>query len=163
MAEPGHPIIKVSELYQAAIVVRDLEQSIEHYQNTLGIGPWDVIDIDSSDLPVVTYHGRPAQYKFRAALAMTGPMQLELIQPVEGDSIFRDFLNEHGEGLHHLGHIRVDDLAESIRTLEEAGFHCLQSLAAPGGGCAYIDMVKTLGFIVELLELPEGIPAPGRQ
>ena len=163
MAEPGHPILKVSELYQAAIVVRDLEQSIERYQNTLGIGPWDVIDIDSSDLPVVTYHGRPAQHKFRAALAMIGPMQLELIQHVEGDSIFRDFLNKYGEGVHHLGHIRVDDLFKSIQTLEEAGFPCLQSLAAPGGGCAYIDMVKALGFIVELLELPEGIPAPGRQ
>ena len=163
MAEHGKPTIDVPELYQACVVVRDLEQSIESYQSTLGIGPWQIMDIDSSDLEEVTYHGRPAHHKFRAALTMAGPLQLELIQPVEGDSIFRDFLNENGEGLHHIGHIRVDSLAESVRMLAEAGFPCLQSLYAAGGGCAYIDMVKTLGVIIELLELPDGIPAPGRE
>jgi len=163
MAEHGNPTIKVSELYQACVVVHDLEQSIKRYQSTLGIGPWQIIDIDSSDLEEVTYHGRPAHHKFRAALTMAGPLQLELIQPVEGESIFRDFLQEHGEGLHHLGHIRVDSLAESVRTLAEEGFPCLQSGYAAGGGYAYIDTVKALGVIVELLELPEGIPAPGRE
>ena len=92
MAVPGHSSIKVSELYQSAIVVHDLEKSMERYKNTLDIGPWEIVDVDSSDLAVVTYHGRPAHHKFRAALTMAGPMQLELIQPVEGDSIFKDFL-----------------------------------------------------------------------
>ena len=144
MPEQREPTIKVSELYQAAVVVHDLEQSIERYRSTLGIGPWKVVDVDSADLATATYHGRPAQYKFRAALAMAGPMQLELIQPVEGDSIFRDFLAEHGEGLHHLGHIRVNDLAGSIQALEEVGFPCLQSGSVPGAGYAYIDTVKAL-------------------
>jgi hypothetical protein len=163
MADPVHAKIEVSELYQAAMVVSDLEQSIKRYQDTLGIGPWQVIDVDSSDLHEASYHGRPARYKFRAALAMVGPMQLELIQPVEGDSTFRDFLEEHGEGFHHLGHIRVDSLSQAIRTLEAEGFPCLQSGSVPGAGFAYIDMSKALGVMVELLELPEGVPVPGTQ
>ncbi len=163
MAEHGKPIINVPELYQACVVVRDIEQSIGRYESTLGIGPWQIMDIDSSALEEVTYHGRPAHHKFRLALTMAGPLQMELIQPVEGDSIFRDFLNERGEGLHHLGHIRVDSLKESIRSLAEAGFACIQSGYAAGGGYAYIDMVKALGVIVELLELPKGMPTPGRE
>ena len=162
MTESSRVRIKVSELYQVGIVVRDLEKSMEHYQNILGIGPWDTVNIDPSTLSDMTYHGRKVQHKFRAALTMVGPMQLELIEPLEGDNIYSDFLKEHGEGLHHLGHVRVDNLEEAIQRLEKEGFPCLQSGRFPGGGFAYMDTVKTLGFLIELLELPEGVPVPYR-
>ena len=153
MTEPSRAKIKVSELYQVGIVVHDLEKSIEHYQNTFGIGPWGTMNVDPSIFSEMTYHGRPVQHRFRAAFAMVGPMQLELIQPVEGDNIYSDFLTEHGEGVHHLGHVRVANLAEAIQTLEKEGFPCLQSGRSPGGGYAYMDTVKTLGIIIELLEM----------
>jgi methylmalonyl-CoA/ethylmalonyl-CoA epimerase len=162
MAEPSHAKVKVSELYQVGIVVQDLEKSMEHYQNTFGIGPWGILNIDSSMFSEMTYHGRPVQHSFKAALAMLGPMQLELIQPLEGDNIFSDFLKEHGEGVHHLGHVRVNNMAEAIQTLEKEGFSCLQSGRTTGGGYAYIDTVNALGTIIELLEMPEGVPVPGR-
>ena len=163
MAEQSHAKVKVSELYQVGIVVRDLEKSIEHYQNTFGIGPWGVMNFDPSIFTDMTYRGRPVQHSFRAALVMVGPTQLELIQPLEGDNIFSDFLKEHGEGVHHLGHVRVGNLGEAIYTLEKEGFPCLQSGRLLGGGYAYMDTVKTLGVIIELLEIPEGVPAPGRR
>jgi len=156
MAEPSRAKVKVSELYQVGIVVQDLMKSIEHYQNTFGIGPWEVITLDASTLSDMTYHGRPAHHSFRIAFTMVGQMQLELLQPLEGDNIFSDFLKQHGEGLHHLGHLRVDNLVEAIQTLEKEGFPCLQSGRFPGGGYAYIDTVKTLGFIIELLEMSGG-------
>lgn len=145
------------------IVVHDLDKSMENYQNAFGIGPWGTMNIDPSIFSDMTYHGRPAQHRFRAAFAMVGPLQLELIEPVEGDNIFSDFLKEHGEGLHHLGHLRVSNLDEAIETFEKAGFPCLQSGRFPGGGYAFMDTVKTLGVIIELLEVPVGAPAPGRR
>ena len=154
MTEPSRAKIKVSELYQVGIVVHDIEKSIEHYQNTFGIGPWGTMNVDPSIFSEMTYHGRPVQHRFRAAFAMVGPMQLELIQPVEGDNIYSDFLTEHREGVHHLGHVRVANLAEAIQTLEKEGFPCLQSGRSPGGGYAYIDTVNALGVVIELLETP---------
>ena len=163
MERPSSPILKVSELYQACIVVRDLEKSMEQYQNVLGIGSWEIIDADSSQVTDMMYHGSEVKrpFRFRAALSMVGPMQLELIQPIEGDLLYNDFLKEHGEGLHHLGHVRVQNLDESVQALEKAGFSCLQRGGFTGGGFAYMDTVKALGFILELLELPEGVSAPG--
>lgn len=155
MAESNRAKVKIPELYQVGIVVQDLEKSIENYQNTFGIGPWGTMNIDPSTFRDMTYHGRPVQHRFRAAFAMVGPMQLELIQPVEGDNIYSDFLREHGEGVHHLGHLRVANLAEAIKTLEKEGFPCLQSGRYPNGGYAYMDTVKALGVIIELLEVPE--------
>ena len=159
MAEPSRPRIQVSELYQVCIAVYDLEKSMEHYQSTIGAGQWAVFDVDVSTISDMTYHGRPAQYRYRAAFTMFGPMQLELIQPLEGDNTFSDFLKEHGEGVHHLGHVRVDNIGEAIKTWEREDFVCLESGHFPGGGFAYMDTVKTLGVIFELLQVPEG-PSP---
>ena len=160
MAEPSRVKFKVSELYQVCIAVYDLEKSMEHYQNIMGIGPWEVFTADASSLSDMIYHGRPIQRSHRAAFTMVGPMQLELMQPVEGDSTFSDFLKEHGEGVHHLGHVRVDNIDEAIRTWESEGFACLESGHFPdGGGFAYMDTVKALGVMIELLQVPEG-PSP---
>ncbi len=154
MAELSRPGVKVSELYQAGIAVHDLEKSIEHYQNTFGIGPWGIMAVDPSTFSEMTYRGRPVQHTFKAAFATAGPLQLELIQPIEGDNVLSDFLKEHGEGVHHLGHVRVENLAQAIKTWEGEGFSCLQSGHSPGGGYAYMDTIKALGTVIELLELP---------
>ena len=144
------PKIKVSELYQVGIVVRDIEISMRDYESILGISTWQVFDADPSVVSDVIYHGRPVQHRFRVALAMVGTMQLELIQPVEGDSTFGDFLNAHGDGIHHLGHDRVDNLDEAVQTLEKDGFPCLQRGSFPGIDYAYMDLTSHLGYIIEL-------------
>ena len=144
------PKIKVSELYQVGIVVRDIEISMRDYESILGISTWQVFDADPSVVSDVIYHGRPVQHRFRVALAMVGTMQLELIQPVEGDSTFGDFLNAQGDGIHHLGHVRVDNLDEAVQTLEKDGFPCLQRGSFPGIDYAYMDLTSHLGYIIEL-------------
>jgi len=160
MAEPVVSGINVSELYQVCIAVDDLEKSMEHYQNTIGVGPWMTFDVDPSFISEMTYHGQPTQYRYRAAFAMVGPMQLELVQSLEGDNVYSDFLKAHGEGVHHLGHVRVDDLDQAVQTWEEQGFPCLERGRFPGrGGYAYMDTTKALGVMIELLEAAEG-PSP---
>jgi len=155
MAKRFGPKVSASELHQVGIVVHNLEESIKHYQDSLGIGPWQVLDIDPSMLTDMSYRGKPAQHRFRIALTKVGPMQLELLQPVEGDNIYSDFLKEHGEGMHHLGHVRVDNLDEAVQTFEKYGFACVQSGRFGSGGYAYIDMSMTLGTIIELVQ-PSG-------
>jgi hypothetical protein len=81
-------IVPTSGLYQVAIIVRDLHRTAEHYQELLGIGPWQVVSIDDSMFEESTYRGRPVKHRFDLALAMSGPMQIELIQPIEGETIY---------------------------------------------------------------------------
>jgi hypothetical protein len=57
----------------------------------------------------------------------------------------------------------VSDLDEAIQSFEKEGFPCLQSGRSSRVGIAYMDTTKTLGFIIELLEMSEGVPAPGRR
>jgi len=155
MAKQAGPKVQVSQLHQVGIVVHNLEESMKHYQNVLGIGPWQVLEIDPTMLADMSYRGRPAQHRFRIALTKVGPIQLELLQPVEGDNIYSDFLKEHGEGMHHLGHVRVENLDEAVQTLEKHGFPCVQSGRFGDGGYAYIDTSMALGTIIELVQ-PSG-------
>ncbi len=76
---------------------------------------------------------------------------LELLQPVEGQGIYRDFLNEHGEGIHHLGHVRVDNMDEAIDALGKAGFPCIETGGDPAIHVwAYVDTTEVFGYIIEL-------------
>ncbi len=92
------------------------------------------------------------EHSFKAAFTMLGHLMIELLEPLDGEGIYRDFLNEHGEGIHHLGHIRVDDLDKAVKELEDAGFPCIET----GGDSAdfhtwaYVDTTSALGYIIEL-------------
>jgi len=108
------------------------------------------MDVKPPFISDTTYNGRPVKHSYRVAITMVGPMQLELLQPVEGECIYRDFLKEHGPGIHHLGHVKVDNLDKAVRILEKDGFQCLQSGSHGGRDWAYIDMVKSLGYVINL-------------
>lgn len=57
---------------------------------------------------------------FKISLADVGGIGIELCQPVEGNSIYRDFLDISGEGLYHL-ELVVDDVVEAAQALNKHG------------------------------------------
>jgi len=148
------PLVKVSELFQAGIVVRDLDESMKRYQSLLGINSWKVVTIDSS-IVRLTYRGKPSQHSFKAAFTMLGSLMIELLEPLQGTGTYREFLEKHGEGLHHLGHARVPDLDRATKALEKAGFPTVETGETLGGSgesfhkWAYVDMTASLGYIIE--------------
>ncbi len=147
-------VVKVSELFQVGIVVRDLDESMKRYKDILGVESWQVFEINSSVVHL-TYRGEPSQHSFKAAFTMLGSLMVELLQPLDGNGTYREFLNTHGEGMHHLGHARVDNLDNAVEALEKAGFPCIETgatLGDPAAGYhkwAYVDTTAALGYILE--------------
>jgi len=152
MAQESKPVIQVQELFQVGIVVRDVEKTAQLYQDLLGIGPWSIMDVGPY-IDSVTYKGKRVEKpSFLVGMAMAGNMQIELIQPINEDLPYTDFLKEHGEGLHHVGHIQVPDVDAAVRDLEAQGFPCVFAGDSPQTKFAYVDMSKSLGVIVELVQ-----------
>jgi len=153
----------LSRVGQVGIVVRDIKASMEHYWHLLGIGPWKVYTNGPPPLRNVTYYGRPASYRVRVALAHTESVVVELIEYLEGDSIHRDFLATHGEGVEHVG-VYVSNLEEPLARMRSQGVTVLQSadgLGAIGDGrYAYLDTRSSLGTILELIQAPSQRVAP---
>ena len=151
MAQVSPAKVKVEGINQIALVVKDIQAAAENYWNILGIGPWEIYSWEAPTVYDRKYYGEPAWAREKIALAQVGAVQLELVQPVEGESIYQDFLTEHGEGLHHLNFL-VDDLDGTAEILAEEGFPTIQSgrtgLPEDPGGYNYID-IKPLHTIWE--------------
>ncbi|MDO8491655.1 MAG: VOC family protein, partial [Dehalococcoidia bacterium] len=127
--------------------------SMESMWQRLGVGHWDVYVSPPSFFQDVVYRGQKGSFGMDCARTKLGKMDLELIQPTEGQSPFSDFLKDHGEGIHHFGWMVVPDLAGAIRTMESKGFPCLMTARIPGIRFAYFDTTTVLGALLEAFEL----------
>lgn len=126
MTPPSPAKIKVQGINQIAIVVWNLEQVAMNFWDILGIGPWEVYNWEYPTVYDRKYYGKPNWARERIALVRAGNVQLELVQPVEGNSIYRDYLLEHGEGLHHINFL-VEDTDAIAAALTREGFPSIQS------------------------------------
>src|SRR4249919_145851 len=81
-----------------AIIVRDIEQALVFYRDTLGIVPGVIKEVPTEQVRI-------------AFLPMGGPggSEIELIQPTTPDSSLAKYLEKRGEGLHHIC-LEVDDI-----------------------------------------------------
>ena len=144
MVDSGNPTLPLSQVNQIGIVVRDSDKVMESWTSLFGIGPWRVVEFPINDL-----EGRPGKVKL--CFADLGGVQLELIEPVEGRIFHSQYLEEHGEGLHHLG-FYVDDVDAEAEKAVEAGGTVLST--APGRW-AYMDTGGPGGVIFEVMRRPE--------
>jgi hypothetical protein len=117
--------VKCKGINQIAIVVKNLELVAENYWNILGIGPWAVFKWEAPLVYDRKYYGKTVWAREKIALTQVGDVQLELVQPVDGPSIYGDWLKERGEGIHHMNFL-VDDVDETVAILEKEGFPSLQ-------------------------------------
>lgn len=157
MGQASPAKVKVKGINQICIDVWDAQKVTENYWNILGIGPWEIYEWTAPLVYDRKYHGKLTWGRERVAVTDVGGVQLELCQPVEGESIYRDFLNEHGEGLHHINFF-VDDVDKTSEILVKQGFPSLQSgrHGPPEGKGAYnyID-IKPLRAIWEPVHYDE--------
>ena len=99
--------------------------------------------------------GKPVDYDMDLRLAATekGIVQpIELIQPVEGESDYKKFLDEKGEGVHHVGFM-VDDLDAETDKMTEAGFKVIQTGASSTARWHYFGTDAIGGIAIELIEV----------
>lgn len=143
---------------QLGVVVANLEQSMEILTSVFGIGPFRVVNCPPPERAnQQTYYGEPAHFHTRQAFADLGSIELELIQPIDGKSIWSDFLEEKGPGLHHL-RFNVPDHKALTAYLATQKLGPTQEGAGIREGSYWVnyDTEKAVGFIIEVLQ-----PAPG--
>ncbi len=147
--------------HQLAYVVRDLDAAVRHWSDDLGIGPWRVWTMAPPTLTDMVYHGESVPFSFRHALATSGDLQFELIEPIDGPSIFVDQLESAGEGANHIG-IIVDDHAAAVADAIERGFTPLQSgrFGASRDGLFAYFQPPGIPTIIELINPPSERFAP---
>lgn len=136
------------EIAHMCIVVSDLNRAMESCRSLWSIGPFRVFDFN----PIAgTVRGKKKHYNGKIAFAQAGPIEIELIEPEEGESIWWECLHTRGESVHHLG-VFVTDLDQEITKYKKNGIGILQTGENERVKLAYMDTEKILGIIVELIE-----------
>jgi hypothetical protein len=79
-----------------------------------------------------------------------GPLTLELLQPLDDQSIWSKFIEEHGEGIHHLA-FGVSDYDGTVKTFEERGHPLLTAAVFDGERWCYFEMDPG-GIVIEFRE-----------
>jgi catechol 2,3-dioxygenase-like lactoylglutathione lyase family enzyme len=141
-------ILGLNEVSQIGIVVKDMGTAIKNYSDIFGIVFPKVFVPEYFNK---MYRGKPGDFRVKLALGMMGALQIELIEVLEGKTIYGEFLEKRGEGLHHLG-FEVENMDERIEVLEKLGIGVLQSGERIGGRFAYMDTEKIIGVIFEFLK-----------
>ncbi len=139
---------------QVGVVVRDIEQSMAALTSIFGIGPFRVVECPPQERAEQQfYHGELARFRTRQAFADLGSVELELIQPLEGQTIWSDFLAERGPGIHHIRFNVPNEKALSAYLLKK-GIGKTQEGAGirEGSYWANYDTEKLVGFVVEILQ-----------
>jgi len=144
-------IFDPSQLCQIGIVVKSIDETLNYYREKFGMGPFEIRHVD---YPTASYYGEIGGYRGKRAFFNLGPVQIELLELVEGKTIHEAFLKEKGEGLHHIG-FRVKDLDRAMELAKTRGFQVIQHFRREdGSGFAYLDSDKTGGVIFELIVYP---------
>lgn len=174
MTGQQEPRVKLGPVHHVGIVVKDVDKAAEYYSSVFGLGLFrtDVYEMDETT--GFTYRGQPARARVKAAFSQRGPIAIELVEVLEGETPHTEFLRQKGEGVQHIA-FTVEDLDETLAELAKEGIEpilryglLVEQPADPNsdktGGArkrvfevneVYLNSDKIGGAIIQLMEVKE--------
>jgi len=137
---------------QVAFVVEDIDSALRWFAELLDKPVPPTNGAPPPAIAKTEYLGKSAQVGFTQALMKWRGTQLEFIQPDNSPSVWRDWLNEHGPEIHHVG-FAVGDFEAARSSLEDLGLPIVQQGEFPKGRYAYADARPMVGAFVEILDV----------
>ncbi len=133
---------------QVGYVVHDLEASLPLYEALFG--PFEIMD---APLDGVLFRGKEISCHLKIAINKSGPVEVELIQVLEGETPHSEHLRRCGEGPHHVRFI-VDNLDEKEAELAHFGYRSVfRKRFGPHLAFAYVETPESIGpSMIELFE-----------
>ena len=139
---------QIRRLDHIAVAVRDTELALTHFSGRLGLA---VVHQEVLESPPV-----------RLTYLDAGNAFLQLVEPLDTKSEISRWLDENGEGLHHIC-FGVDDVAGAVRELSSRGdgpFPLGQGRGRPSG---FVADGSPHGVVVECTEFHRDEDVDGRQ
>ena len=148
--------LRSQRVAQIGVLVPDLPAAVRIWSVILGLDDWLVFTYGPDNTSELTFRGQPGVFSMRMAIVGDSP-QIELIEPLIGPSLYHEWVQQHGYGLHHLGFV-VPSIAAAKAEVTAHGVDVLQSGSGYGvagdGGFAYFDTESIVGVICEAMEVP---------
>lgn len=151
MKMKNHP--EFSGFAQIAIIVPDVVTAAKEWSDILGVEP-EFVDQPKPEGPIpgLTYRGREVSYGLKLAI-LKAPQGfiIELHECTDdNDSTFREFVQKHGYGVHHLGFLVGDKRDAIIEEFKERGYELRTEGIYPDGSWQVVDAEDKLGVNINI-------------
>lgn len=157
---PEKPIF--TDVLQVAVVVENLDEAIKKYSEYAGFDGWKVLEFNPSIVSNMIVRNKRQDYAMRLGLLNIGKVQWELIEPLDDESIYAEFLKEHGQGLHHIA-CAVSNYDEAMAFFEKKGIGIAQGGTVFGTTYTYLDTQDSLYAPIEIYsQQPDAEKESGR-
>ncbi len=129
----------INHLDHIGIAVKDIDKAVEMFTNVFGTPPCEIEQIDDQGV--------------KATLIEVGQTRIELLEPLSPDSPVGKFIQNRGEGLHHIA-FNVSDIAQKLETLKQNDIRLIDQSPREGlsGTIAFIHPASVFGVLTELVE-----------
>lgn len=128
----------VNSVEHIAIAVKNLDESINFYENTFGLKCYLIEEV--------------VDQKVRTAFFNVGGTKIELVESTDSQGTIAKFIEKHGEGIHHIA-FAVNDVESSLKEMESKGIKLIDRTSRPGAegfDIAFLHPKSTFGVLTEL-------------
>lgn len=124
-----------------AIAVKSVEEALKNYQKILNVDHLEIEEVPNE--------------KVKVAMLMLQDTRIELMEPTAADSPISKFLEDRGEGIHHIA-ITADDIEKDVARATASGMRMLGGLRTGSYGrrITFIHPKSLNGVLTEFCEAP---------
>ncbi len=132
--------MKISHIEHLGIAVKSIEEALPYYEEVLGMKCYNIEEV--------------ADQKVKTAFLKVGQTKIELLEPTSPDSTIAKFLENRGEGIHHMAYA-VENIEEALAEAEAKGIRLIDKTprkGAEGLTITFLHPKSTKGVLTELCE-----------
>jgi 4-hydroxyphenylpyruvate dioxygenase-like putative hemolysin len=133
---------------QLGFVYKDIEKQAKIFESLFNVPKFAILPETTE---IVKYRGKDGEVNTKIAISRQFNTQIELIQPISGESIHKEFLDKGREGLHHVS-FYVENIETYIKFFEEQGLEMVYYGSIGKQVYAYFDTEEALGMFLEVQE-----------
>lgn len=133
---------------QVSIVVKDIEAMSKRYAEMFGIPEPTIFETPTPEIAKTVYRGKPTDARAKLAVFELGPIILDLIQPSDEPSSWKEFLETHGEGVHHIA-FQTENREEVVQYFEQHDMPVRHYGEYAGGNYTVFDSEAQLGLLIQ--------------
>lgn len=130
----------IKKIDHVAVAVKNLDQALQIYSDLFGIKPSKIEEI-------------PQQGVKAALLPIGDNSEIELLEPIDAQGGVAKFLENRGEGIHHIC-LEVDNVDQELSRLANQGVQLIDKQGRPGlaGKVGFLHPKSTAGVLIELAQ-----------
>jgi len=143
--------MNLKNFIQICLVVENMDEAVKYWSKLFNIEEPEIVVNTPSRSEDLKYRGEIAEYGIRMAIIKANGFVIELVEPDENPSTFREFLEKHGSGVHHLGFEVGDQRDAIVEELEKKeGFEMRTVGYYPGSSWTVVDCEDQLGVNINI-------------